>query len=335
MKSTVPLVRIHRGARLESSHHGVFILLRRDEVLAQGGDPDEIVFYRSASKALQALVAVTSGAADRFGLTPAALALAAGSHSGTALHIRTARAMLEAAGIDEARLGCGAHWPFDRASAQAARADHERPIAVFSNCSGKHAAMLAAAKAMGAPLDTYLDPAHPVQQTIRTHVATLAGVPLEQVEVMVDGCGAPTFALPLQAAARSMQRLGVTRDLPGPLADAAGRVMAAALAHPEMIGGPGRFDTELMRHAAVPLMAKAGAEGVHATVIPQDDTVLFVKVQDGADRGYRRFVVDTLTRLGYLTTVGAEEVSRTQCAAELTNHAGDVVGRVESVDTQG
>ena len=107
--------------------------------------------------------------------------------------------------------------------------------------------------------------------------------------------------------------------------------LGAALRHPLMIGGPGRFDTELMARTTEPLMAKAGAEGVHATVLPERKAALFVKVQDGSDRGYRRFVLETLKRHGYVTEAEVDLIAPGLCPAVLTNHAGAPVGRVEVV----
>ncbi len=43
------------------------------------------------------------------------------------------------------------------------------------NCSGKHAAMLTACVANGWPVDTYLDPSHPLQLMVRQVMADGAG----------------------------------------------------------------------------------------------------------------------------------------------------------------
>lgn len=331
MNAYVPLVEVHRGSRLESLHVGAYVLLRGAEVIASGGDLDRITFYRSASKPLQALVAITSGAVDRFGWSPKMLAIASGSHSGTSEHVEVVRALLARAEISATALACGAHWPFDRRTRDAVRAERDRPLVIESNCSGKHAAMLGVAKTLGAPLDGYLSPEHPVQQAIREQVGLCAGVPTGDVEVMIDGCGAPTFAVPLRAAAVSMQQLGQPEGLPAPLAQAVLRIRDAMLAHPEMIGGPGRFDTVLMQGSARPLIAKAGAEGIHATVMPDDRAVLFVKTASGQDRGYQRFVLALLARHGYLTGSEAKAIAAETCPAEIKNHAGDVVGHIEAI----
>src|SRR5262245_25060713 len=232
------------------------------------GDVERVVYYRSASKPLQALEVVRCGAADAFGLSPEELAIAAGSHNGEPRHLETVRSLLRKSGVPEDALRCGGHRSANADVAFAQRRDGVPVTSILSNCSGKHAAMLAAAKRRGAPLDGYLDPTHPVQAAIRAHVGAFAGVPPERIHVGIDGCGAPAFALGLEAMARSIASLGDPRDLPAPLAAAARRVADAMTAHPEMVAGLERFDTDLMTSAKERLLAKAGAEGVHVVAAP-------------------------------------------------------------------
>ena len=80
-------------------------------MLLELGDIEQPVFPRSAIKALQAILLIESGAADRFGFTDTQLALACSSHNSEPRHVDTARAMLSAAGWDETVLECGSHWP--------------------------------------------------------------------------------------------------------------------------------------------------------------------------------------------------------------------------------
>ena len=75
------LVEVLRGALVESRHSGAVAVVDADggRVLALG-DVEQLVYPRSAVKALQAFPLIESGAADRFGLGPEALALACASH---------------------------------------------------------------------------------------------------------------------------------------------------------------------------------------------------------------------------------------------------------------
>jgi L-asparaginase II len=293
------------------------------------GDPATLTFYRSSSKPLQALAGITSGAADSYGIGEDELALATGSHSGAPIHVAAARSMLRKASVPESALGCGGHWSIDADTAHQQRMGWTTPGAVLSNCSGKHAFMLVGARKLGATLADYLAPHHPLQRRIHADVAAFAGLATEQVAVTVDGCGAPTFALPLAAMARSIARLALPQDLPEPHALAARRVIAAMRAHPEMVAGDGRFDTELMRAGDGRFVAKGGAEGVHVVAVPEQGLGLVVKVADGSDRGYRLVVIEILRRLGLLDDGAAQALAEKQGQKTQKNFAGRAIGDLD------
>src|SRR4029077_11258238 len=72
---------------------------------------------------------------------------------------------------------------------------------VYHNCSGKHAAMLAACKSSAWPLETYRDADHPLQRAVIALVGEMVG---EISATLTDGCGVPTFVAPLRALARGL-----------------------------------------------------------------------------------------------------------------------------------
>src|SRR5260370_28314606 len=89
------LVEILRGSQVESRHRGAIAVCDpAGRLVFSQGDVEAKVFPRSAVKALQALPLVESGAADRYGLDAAELALACSSHSGEAVPVATAQALL-------------------------------------------------------------------------------------------------------------------------------------------------------------------------------------------------------------------------------------------------
>jgi L-asparaginase II len=329
MPSSEPLVRVHRGEVEESAHRGALVVWERDRVVTSRGDPARVVLYRSASKPLQALEVVRSGAADAFGLSSEELALACSSHNAEPRHLDAVRSVLHKAGVSESALRCGGHRSIDPDVAFAQRRDAVPVTALLSNCSGKHAAMLAAAAHRGDPLEGYLDPSHPVQVAIREHVAAFAEVEPAAVLVARDGCAAPAFAVPLVAMARSLANFGAPDGMPAPLATAARRLGDAMTAHPGMVAGKGRFDTDLMagaRHERV--LAKSGAEGVHVTAVPARALGMAVKVDDGADRGYRAVVIEVLRRLGVLLDEEAASLREKYASDLVRNLSGDEVGRL-------
>lgn len=329
MPTSEPLLRVMRGGIEESFHRGALAVVEGDRLSIRRGDVERVVYYRSSSKPLQALEVVLCGAADAFGLTPAEIALAAGSHSGEPRHVAAARSILAKAGVPESALRCGGHRSANPEVAWEQRRDGVPVTSILSNCSGKHAAMLAAAKHRGLPLEGYLDPRHPVQASIRGYVAAFGGIDESRVHTGIDGCGAPAFAVPLVAMARSIANVAAPSGLPDPLAAAARLVTSAMLAHPDMVGGVDRYDTDLMRAASGRLVAKAGAEGVHVVAVPERRLGMAVKVDDGSDRGYRLVVVEVLHRLGVLSDSDADHVLSKHCPPLQKNLAGTPVGRLE------
>src|SRR5262249_19650413 len=150
-------------------------------------------FFRSAAKPFQALPLITSGGADRFGFTEDEIALACASHSGEPIHVQTVARMLEKAGFKEADLKCGAHLPFNDAEAKRMMKNGERATQLHNNCSGKHTAMLAFARHIGADPASYDSCANPIQQEILKTVSEFAELPIDEIRLGIDGCSAPNF----------------------------------------------------------------------------------------------------------------------------------------------
>ncbi|MEO7674918.1 MAG: asparaginase, partial [Pyrinomonadaceae bacterium] len=245
------LAKVIRGDTVESIHRGhIAVVDGNGETVFQLGDPTTVTFFRSACKPFQAMPLITSGAADAFGFTTDEIALAAASHSGEDIHVQTAARMISKIGLSESDLRCGAHLPFYEKEAERMLRADEDPTQFHNNCSGKHAAMLAVARHIGADITTYERLENPVQQAILDATSKFSGVPVDQIRIGIDGCAAPNFAVPVSAMARSFAHLV---SLPESLGDefkkAAKRIVSAMIAFPELIGGTGRLDTMLMQAA--------------------------------------------------------------------------------------
>jgi L-asparaginase II len=279
------LIELTRGAQVESRHTGSLAIVRPNgEIVVAMGDVKRPVFSRSAIKSLQALPLIETGAADRFALGPAEIALACASHSGTPRHVATARGMLEKAGLTHAALGCGAHDPGDEAAARAMLRRDETPTALVNNCSGKHSGMVSTAVHMGEPVDGYLRHDHPVQVRIARSVAEMTGADLGEDVRGIDGCSAPNWAIPLTGLAQAFARY-VTGDRLAPDRKAAARrVQEACWAAPEMVSGPGRLDTLAMTALPGKIFLKTGAEGVYCGAFPATGLGFALKIDDGAKR---------------------------------------------------
>ena len=184
-------------------HRGSLVVLGADgEVLLAAGAVDRPMLPRSSNKPVQATALLAAGWAPR---SAAELAIGAGSHNGEDGHRERAAAILDAAGLTPEHLGCPPALPLHEATRAAWLVEGRAPDRLAMNCSGKHAAMLAACVAAGWPVEGYLDRDHPLQQAIEARLGEAAGEPV--TAVVVDGCGAPQHALSPTGLARGVLSL--------------------------------------------------------------------------------------------------------------------------------
>ncbi|MGO2036789.1 MAG: asparaginase [Brevibacterium sp.] len=327
-----------RGGFVESRHIGSAVVLdpSGSPVLSLGA-PEVPVFTRSSLKPLQAIAAMSLGAR----LEGVSAALASASHKSEAGHVEVVEQMLADVGLTDSDLRCPPAHPADgsfRRSLQAKGFSGESRLIdpksrLYFNCSGKHAAFLAAAVAQGATTADYLDPAHPVQAKVAEVVETFADE--TPAAVGIDGCGAPVFALSLIGLARAIGRVvrlgssdGSVADgvdghgVDGPVADGvdpgtasapesssaytayadytayaaeARTLIDAVFAHPWAIEGHGRPNSTVIDRLGV--FAKGGAEGVIVMATRTGYSVA-LKCLDGSSRATGLVALRLLERAG-------------------------------------
>nr|WP_204331869.1 asparaginase [Geodermatophilus sabuli] len=307
------MVEVERSGFLESVHRGALVVVGPDgSVVSAAGDVDRPVLPRSSNKPVQATALLAAGWVPG---SAEQLAIGAGSHSGEDAHRELAAAILTGAGLGPDDLGCPPALPSDERTRAQWLATGRAPERLAMNCSGKHAAMLAACVAAGWPTEGYLAPDHALQQAIEARLGEAAGTPV--TAVVVDGCGAPQHALPLTGLARGVSSLVEAA------AGTAGRAVADAMrAHPWFVAGTGREDTDLMG-AVDGLLVKGGADGVHVAALPGRGAVA-LKLDDGGDRGRTPALCAGLVRLGV-----PEEQLRAWSVLPVSGGDG-VVGEVRS-----
>jgi L-asparaginase II len=284
------LVNALRGGIVESLHRGAIAVVDADGAVHTAlGDIERPIFPRSAVKVLQALPLVASGAAERYGLTDAELALACASHGGEPGHAATAASMLAKAGVDAAALECGTHWPYHDGSIKALAAAGQTPSALHNNCSGKHSGFVCVGCLMAAErgedargfLRGYVSPDHPVMREVTAALQAATGFALADAARGVDGCSIPTYAIPLRHLAHAFARVATGHGLAPDHARAARRLRQAVAAAPFMVAGSGRFDTRVMQALGERVFCKVGAEGVHCAALPELGLGVAIKMDDG------------------------------------------------------
>ena len=270
---------VDRNGVDESFHHGTVVVADPSGCRALVGDIDTVIYPRSSLKPLQTTAMLDAG----LRLDSRGLALACASHDGSPAHRAVVREVLANAGRSEADLATTPDLPYDRGEAERVLAAGGGRTSLQMNCSGKHAAMIATCVAAGWPVDGHLEPDHPLQAHIAATVERLTG---DVAHIGVDGCGAPTHAVPIGGLALAISAIAAER----------GKVWSAMTAHPELVGGPERPVSVLMR--AVPgLMAKDGAEGVFIAGL-LDGRAVVVKISDGASRAAAVVAAAALRTLG-------------------------------------
>jgi len=319
------MVRVERGGVEEAIHVGHLATVdATGRIQASVGNPDRLTYFRSCAKPFQALAALGTGIVSRFQLQSEHLAIMAASHNGEPRHVEVVRDLLDHVGIPESALQCGAHWPYYEPAAAVARRALEQPLPIFNNCSGKHAGMLAAARALGAPLETYLGRNHPIQRRIAEVISEFTAQPPAEIHYGIDGCSAPNPAVPLAAIARAFAALVSSSDA------TARTVVDAMTTHPFLIGGTDRFDTRLMEVTNGRLLAKGGAAGAHCTADRRSGLGLAIKLDSGDGTWAAVAVMAALERLGWLEDAEREALSQF-ARPSLRNHQGVVVGSVRPV----
>jgi len=263
-------VEVVRGGMVEAVHTVHAVAVRDGEIVAEAGDPRPVVFLRSAAKPIQVLPLVRA----RPDLDDREIAIACSSHLARPEQLEVVRGLLAKAHAAETDLETG-----------------PEPTPIEHTCSGKHAGFLLLCHERGYETTGYRLASHPLQVELLATVAAAADVAPGSIDVAIDGCGVPTFALPLDRCAHIFARL--------PRLEGGPRVVAAMRAHPEMLRGPVAADAIFIREVDG-WVAKGGAEGLFCAGSP-DGLGIALKVEDGAFRAIRPALAHFLQRLGIAT----------------------------------
>ena len=282
------LAEVWRGDYLEAQHHGSLAVIDASGATALSlGDVTSLTLPRSAVKPIQAIAMLRSG----LDLTGHELALVGASHAGESFHRAAVGSILQGCGLGVESLQTPPAYPWDEEALVEWVCEGHGRESVAHNCSGKHAGMLRTCVRAGWSLHDYRDPSHPLQLAARSALEEYAGEPIG--DPVVDGCGAPAFAVTLTGLARAFGRLASARD-------GEARLIADAFrTFPTYASGTRR--DEVVFHREVPgLVCKLGAEGAFAVGLP-GGTGIAIKTADGNHRGNIPVLVGVLDALGLAT----------------------------------
>jgi L-asparaginase II len=304
MSRSAELVHVIRSGYVDLIHYGSVAVANTDgEIVYSVGDPERPAFLRSSAKPLQAIATAESGALEKFNISRRELAIMCASHAGRDIHVQTVRSILGKIGLSEEALQCS------------------KENAIRDNCSGKHAGMLTLCRFHDFPVDNYIEPDHPAQVMIRKVIGEMCGV--EDVKYGVDGCGVPTFYMPLSKMAVGFARLANPDGLPTRRKEAAIRIADAMQTHPEMTG-------EIRNGKTWPkqIVAKSGALAVYCGGILNQDRGIAVKIDDGNSTPCALAFTEVIRRLNLADRAELDAYQQLRPPI-VTNRRGEVVGKME------
>lgn len=309
----MPIAVADRNGLDESLHLGAGVVLDADGAVTRSiGDPSVVVYPRSALKPFQASAMTRAG----LDLPHRLLAVVAASHSGEQQHLDAVMEILDRHDLTVGDLRNTPAHPYGTRARDASIAQGEDESSLRQNCSGKHAGMLATCRVNDWPIDTYLDLDHPLQVAITAETNRLAGHP-SVAHVGIDGCGAPTHAMPLRDVATALRRMMIEST----------DVVVAMSTHPGLVGGTDR-DVSLWMGAVPGLAAKEGADGVMLMALP-DGRATALKIADGSDRA-RQAVTIELLRMLDVDVDGALAATRDRVTVVVNGH-GEPVGSIRPI----
>lgn len=328
MASKQPLVvEVLRGPVVESLHHVMAVVVNEIGHVSQyWGNPQFLTMPRSAIKMLQALPLLESGAADKYGLDDKLIALACASHRGEKDHIAALQQWMEKVSIKESAYVCGPHLPYDEASAHDMIRKNQKPTVLCNNCAGKHSAIITTCLHLGEDPTGYEKYEHNAQKRLRKVLTETMRFDHSKTAYGIDGCGIPTYAVPLQSMAVGMSALINSKETPARKA-ASERILRAVRSFPFYIAGSDNFATAVIEKSQGRAIVKGGAEGVFCGVLPEKRVAFAIKASDGAGRAAQVAAASLLLQLGGLNETEFKALAK-YTQPSVTNWKGDVVGQM-------
>lgn len=321
------LTNVTRGNTTESHHRGWIAVCDKNGNLINGTHHKFPSFFiRSSLKPIQALPFLFAGGMEKFNFTTKELASISSSHSGEEIHTENVSNILKAIKLTEKDLKCGIHIPYGKDIEKKLIKEDKQPTEIHCNCSGKHAGMLATCLINGWDIKDYFDYNHPLQKEIRRHMTVILGVNADNLRWGIDGCGVPTYSMPLEYLAILFSRMINPYVLPKEYHSHFEKLKEAFIQYPELIAGKDRVDTVIMNAAKGILISKIGGEAVIGVALLKEEKSFAIKIEDGANRPMIPVIVSVIEKLGI--DINNNEELKNLKITMIENNLNNVVGKV-------
>lgn len=319
------IVEDYRGGHLENTHQGVICVINdQKEVIYEKGNIEEIVYYRSAMKPIQAISAFMSNVVDKYQLTKEEAALFTASQRGEIYHQEALQSLLEKLNLEEDLLVCGESYPLNDEPKEQYIWNHKPKRKLLHNCAGKHLGFLAYAKENNLDMASYDDPNHPLQKEILSHLVSLAEVDEENIRRGMDGCGAPVYGVPIKNMAISYLKFVAPELIQDEeVAKAVTAIGDVMNAHPEIVASHNFICTALLEDDNI--IAKGGAQGVYCLALKKERISIALKVFSGSELVWPILVADLLKEMNYSNEETIERLLAIR-SRNILNDSGKPIG---------
>lgn len=330
MNDTARLTEEYRGGLLDLVHEGyICVVDDTGRVVYRAGNPDAVVYYRSASKPIQALPVIAHRLDERYGLTDEETVLFSGSHLGEAFHMEALKSIMQKADLREEDLIMLPAAPGSAAANEARMRAGLPKSKLCHNCSGKHAALMLIQRELGGDVRDYWKIGSRGETEVLRAMSALSEYPADKVRIGVDGCGVPVFAFPMKNIATAYKNLACIDTIEDDtLRAAAERYVPRIHNYPHMMRGTG-FLCSLINHDAN-IVAKGGAAGVYGLGLKKERLGISFKLKDGTEAVWPLLLREIFRQIGYFNAE-TDAMLQSLHSGVIVNDNATPVGEVKTV----
>lgn len=320
------LVEEYRGNVLENYHSGHICGVGYDGTVKYSvGDPYHVTYMRSCAKPIQVLPVIERRLDEEFGYSDRETTILAASHMGEAFHVEAVESIMGKLGVKEDDLVMLPTYPGNEKAKDSLLRANMPPRRVYHNCSGKHMGILTLCKGMGLSIENYWELEHPAQQEILKYISIMGDYPIEDIEIGIDGCGVPVFAMPLTCLAKAYLKLACPELIEdGEIKRAAEKISKLMNEYGEMIGGTRTLCTTLLEDDNI--VAKGGAQGVYCFALRNEKMGFAIKIMDGTQDCWPIIIASLLEKIDYNNTETIDRLYRL-FPTDIVNDNDTVVGK--------
>ena len=311
------LCRNNRCGLIDEEHYGIILRYQNGLTDVIGRDNDYLFSLRSCMKPLQ--LSAISEVIEAFRLTDKEIAVAAASHCGEDCHTEAVLSILNKAGLKEKNLLCPPHEPLSTIAKNKLIKLKKKPTAIYNNCSGKHAAILAYCVLKGYDINNYNQIEHSVQKKIMNYVSNICEIKLNHCKIAQDGCTLPVLAMPIKNLAKGFLNLFVYEN---------SKIKKAILKNPYYFGGKGRLDSEIVKAGNGNLVAKVGAGNICCVTDVKTKEVFIIKIADSDNCTRGIVLLEILKRNNKISEQEYIRLSKI-FSTDITDETGKIIGKTE------